>query len=512
MMHELHGLDLVELGVDVPPRAHHDHGPATAGTSPWALDNVELVTVGVDVGSSTSHLVFSRLHLQRLTQSLSSRFAVVARDELHRSPILLTPFTADGLIDVEELERFVAHSYENAGVEPAQVDTGVVILTGVALERANARAVAELFAGGGGRFVCASAGHNLEAILAAHGSGAVAFGRRSKQPVLHLDIGGGTTKLALVVGGEILQTAAIAVGGRLVAVDEEGTVVRSEAAAAEAAELVGLDVKVGARLRAGDRERLAGALADALVEAIFEPGASGLAQALMLTDPLAGPPGPGTVFTCSGGVSEYLFGRQAGDFGDLAGALARQLTLRLEHRGASLTPTGEGIRATAIGASQYTVQLSGNTVLVSDTSTLPLRNLPVVRARLGDDLDPAGVADAVRAAMARLDLHPDVVPCVALPWSGEPYYRSLRALASGVADACAEQVARHQPLILALEADVGRGVGAILREELGVSAPVVSLDGLDLQELDYVDIGTPLQPSGVVPVVVKSLAFAAVEA
>src|SRR5882672_11477550 len=159
----------------------------------WALDNVELTTVGVDVGSSTSHLLFAKLHLQRLTQSLSSRFVVVHREVLHRSPILLTPYRPDGLIDVQALERFVHAAYAEAGLTPEQVDTGAVILTGAALERANARAVAELFAGSGGKFVCASAGHNLEGILSAHGSGAVALSRQHTDPLLHIDVGGGTT-------------------------------------------------------------------------------------------------------------------------------------------------------------------------------------------------------------------------------------------------------------------------------------------------------------------------------
>src|SRR6266705_354036 len=113
----------------------------------WALDNVELTTVGVDVGSSTSHLLFAKLHLQRLTQSLSSRFVVVHREVLHRSPILLTPYRTDGLIDVQALELFVHEAYAEAKLSPDQIDTGAVILTGAALERANSRAVAELFAG-----------------------------------------------------------------------------------------------------------------------------------------------------------------------------------------------------------------------------------------------------------------------------------------------------------------------------------------------------------------------------
>src|SRR4051812_11100859 len=128
----------------------HDHADGAAELQAvWALDNVDLTTVGVDVGSSTSHLLFAHLHLQRLTDSLSSRFVVVEREVLHRSPILLTPYRADGLIDVDALEHFVLQAYAEAGLKPDDVDTGAVILTGAALERANARNVAELFAGAG---------------------------------------------------------------------------------------------------------------------------------------------------------------------------------------------------------------------------------------------------------------------------------------------------------------------------------------------------------------------------
>ncbi|MBO0704664.1 MAG: ethanolamine ammonia-lyase reactivating factor EutA, partial [Candidatus Dormibacteraeota bacterium] len=197
------GLPPTNSHLDVHFPDHHgdldDTGEETGGTPlTWDLDNVELTTVGVDVGSSTSHLLFARLHLQRLAQGLSSRFVVVRRDVLYRSPVTLTPYRPDGLIDVDELSRRFRQAYEEAGVEQEQVDTGAVILTGVALERENSRAVAELFADTGGRFVCASAGHNLEAILAAHGSGAAVRTARDPLPRLHLDVGGGTTKLALL--------------------------------------------------------------------------------------------------------------------------------------------------------------------------------------------------------------------------------------------------------------------------------------------------------------------------
>src|SRR5438552_12923103 len=200
MDHDFGGIDHAHIHEIVFPD-HHAGGaedeiePEELASLAWKIDNVELLTVGVDIGSSTSHLLFARLHLQRLAQTLSSRFAVVKREVLHRSPVLLTPYRPDGLIDVQALESFVHAAYSEAGLSPDQIDTGAVILTGAALERANARAVAELFAGSGGKFVCASAGHNLEGILAAHGSGAVALSHQRKETLLHVDVGGGTTKL-----------------------------------------------------------------------------------------------------------------------------------------------------------------------------------------------------------------------------------------------------------------------------------------------------------------------------
>src|SRR3984893_9202041 len=143
----------------------------------WAADNVELTTVGIDIGSSTSHLMFARVHLQRLSAALSSRFVVVDRKILWQSPILLTPYRGDYTIDVDDLAGFIGGCYGFDGVERDKVDSGAVILTGEALKRKNARAIADLFSDQAGKFVCASAGHHMECQMAAHGSGAVALSR-----------------------------------------------------------------------------------------------------------------------------------------------------------------------------------------------------------------------------------------------------------------------------------------------------------------------------------------------
>jgi ethanolamine utilization protein EutA len=477
----------------------------------WALDNVELTTVGVDVGSSTSHLLFARLHLQRLTQSLSSRFVVVHREVLHRSPILLTPYRPDGLIDVQALERFVDAAYAEAALTPKDVDTGAVILTGAALERANSRAVAELFAGSGGKFVCASAGHNLEGILAAHGSGAVALSHQRGDTLLHVDVGGGTTKFGLLRDGEVLATAAVHVGGRLVAFDANERITRIEPTAMLVADALNIPVALGGRLGPEERRRMAGALVDILLDYLSGREPSALGKAFLLTDPLELDGLRPAALTFSGGVAEYIYGREPTRYGDLGPDLAEALHHAAEQGRlpARPVPIGEGIRATVLGASQFSVQLSGNTVHISDPTVLPLRNLPVVYARLESGSPDAGtVAQAIRNGFVRLDLTEGEHPAaVALPWRGEPQYANLRAIADGIAQAMPRSLAAGFPLVIALDGDVGASLGGILNEELDVRSPMVSIDGLQLVELDYVDIGELIQPANVVPVVVKSLAF-----
>jgi ethanolamine utilization protein EutA len=488
-----------------------EEGVEDVASLAWKIDNVELLTVGVDIGSSTSHLLFARLRLQRLAQSLSSRFAVVSREVLHRSPVLLTPYRPDGLIDVDQLKVFIDDAYKAAGLEPDKIDTGAVILTGAALERANARAVADLFAAHGGKFVCASAGHNLEAILSAHGSGAAALSHHRGDTLLHIDIGGGTSKFSVVRDGDVLQTAAVNVGGRLAAVDAEGRVVRIEPAAQTIAQHAGVELGLGVVLTAEDRRRLSETLVDVLLEVAAGGTLSPLASELMLTPVLSFDDlQPPAAWSFSGGVSEYIYGREPGRFGDLGSDLAAVLHDRQRSGAftAEVISLGEGIRATVIGASEFTVQLSGNTLHISDPSVLPIRNIPVVHPRLPAELTVEGVRDAIREAFRRLDLDEGEQPvALAVSWKGEPRYATLRAIAGGIAAGMPRSLSAGFPLVVALLEDVGRGLGGILEEEFDVHTELVSIDGLQLLELDYIDVGELIQPANVVPVVVKSLAF-----
>ena len=392
--------------------------------------------------------MFARLRLQRLADSLSSRYVVVERTVLHRSPIVLTPYSAGNTIDAAALEAHIAGWYAAAGLAREDVDTGAVILTGAALEQDNARELADLFAGEGGKFVCATAGHALEATLAAHGSGSVARSRREHETILHVDVGGGTTKLARIEDGLIVATTAIGVGAR------------SRAAGRDPAE----------------RKRIAGGLADAIVAATR--GAA-VAPGLQLLPPLPRSTALASI-TLSGGVSEYASGREQRDHDDLGRELAAALLAVRSTLPAPLEIARDGIRATVIGASQFTVQVSGSTIGVG--APLPLRNVPVVR--LGGDVRGSGPI------------------AIAVKWDGEPEHARIRALADRIAIAT-----KRRPLVVAIDGDIAATLGTVLRDELQFSGDLVTLDGLELGELDYIDVGAPVAPSGVVPVIVKSLVF-----
>jgi len=477
----------------------------------WSADNIELTTVGVDIGSSTSHLMFARVHLQRLSEALSSRFVVVDREILWRSPILLTPYLEGNTIDAHALEHFIEDAYRAAGLDAADVDSGAVILTGEALKRRNARAIADLFADQSGKFVCASAGHHLEAIMAAHGSGAVAYSRSAHKTVLNVDIGGGTTKLALAHGGQLLGNAAIAIGGRLVAFGADGTLVRIEEPARQIARSIGIDLELGATLDAADRERLVTTMATLLTDTILGKPWHGLAAELALTAPLARDL-PVDVVTFSGGVAEFVYQRERTDHHDLGGEIAAQLVAALTDKRIPypVFDPGHGIRATVVGASQFTVQVSGNTILIASDGTLPLRNVPVVH--LDAPFEETISADAVAAEIGRALDASDIVEgtqtvALAFRWQGDPLHARLHALARGICTGFANTIASSRPLLLLMDGDIARTLGEILRQELGVAGDIVSIDGIQLKQFDYVDIGELIEPTHVVPLIIKSLLF-----
>ncbi len=469
-------------------------------------DEICLLTVGVDIGSSTSHLVFSRIVLERL----DSRYVVSERETFYGSDILLTPYSAEETIDAEALGAFIKKEYADAKVDPDEIDTGALILTGVAVQRTNARAIGELFARQAGKLVAVSAGDNLETIMAAYGSGAVARSIRDEATVMNVDVGGGTSKIAVCADGKVVDLAALDVGARLIGLAPDGKILRVEEAGQRFAGELGIDVTAGRSLTLEQGQAIAALMADRLFEAMEGGTPTAQGTSLLRTDPLTH---RGTVqqLTFSGGVSEFIYGNETQKFGDLGPLLAAEIRARVETFCPRLEAPIEGIRATVVGASQYTIQLSGSTIYVSPLDALPLRNVPVIAPALpldGETVDPSAVARAIQTMLKRLDLAGGETPvALFVPWRGSATFQRLDEFCRGVVEGLRDGLARHHPLILAGDGDVGGLIGIHLREEMKIANAIVSIDGLELKEFDYIDIGAMLDASGAVPVVIKSLIF-----
>ena len=466
-----------------------------------ATERLRLRTVGIDIGTTTSHLIFSEIVLERQGILLSSAYGVVERNVIHRSEVALTPYASGHRIDTEALGAFIQRSYGEAGWRPDEVDTGAVITTGEAARQENAAAIVALFSDEAGKFVCATAGHHLESLLAAHGSGAVRRSRESATPlVLNIDIGGGTTKLAVCRDGRVLETAALDIGARLFAWDENGLIRTATRAGLRVAGEAGVQIATGVTPDPADLDAVAERIADlALRVAEGRPFDD---AGIWLTGPLAGlGPFPALVF--SGGVGEYINGWQDREYGDLGRRLGRAVLRRTA--GFTVLRPAESIRATCIGASQYTVQVSGDTLFLTDPGILPLRNLAAVAVH-PSAADAPAIAAEIRRGVTRLDRE-DGSFALAIRWRHGPTYPALRALCDGIFEGTAGLLAPAGPLVVVLDADVAGIVGEILQSELHVGVPVICVDQVALSDLDFIDIGAVIPEHSVVPVVVKSLVF-----
>jgi ethanolamine utilization protein EutA len=475
----------------------------------WSQESVELRTIGIDIGSSTSHLLFAKVTLQRQAQGLSSRFIVTGREVVWRSPIMLTPFLPDGMIDAHALDHFIHDAYRAARMKRSDVDSGAVILTGEAIKRKNARAIDELFAKEAGKFVCATAGHKLECTLAAHGSGAVALSRSQNNCILHVDIGGGTTKLALIDKGKIISVAAFAVGGRLIAQDNDKNWTRLDQSAWLVAKDLGLTLSPSTAADLSIRQKISARLAVIAIDQMLNGATDELGRALELTEPLARHVQPAAI-TFSGGVSEYIFGTQSEEFGDIARLLADEIVTHLPSRvKLPVIDPGNRIRATVIGASQFTVQVSGKTIYLPKPEALPVHNVPVVPISLdlSGAIDEAAVTKAISDKTNQLDLDPEGKLALSFAWHGDPDYQRLNAMAKAIVRGIAPHGKRKAMLLLMIDGDIGKTMGRLLQMECDLPGDIISIDGVQLQELDYVDVGELISPPGVVPVVIKSLLF-----
>ncbi|MFX1533661.1 MAG: ethanolamine ammonia-lyase reactivating factor EutA [Promethearchaeota archaeon] len=470
-----------------------------------------ITSVGIDVGTATSHLIFSKLLLAQDPRARHQKFEIQDRKIIYRGKIHFTPLIDPKTIDFDKLSLILRDEYRNAGLKTEDVQTGAIIVTGEIAKKHNAEQIVNLLARESGNFVSATAGPNFESIIACRGSGALDRSQALRRSIMNIDVGGGSSNIAIAVSGEIRETCAISVGGRLIAYNDDFLVTRIEKPANWVAlDIFGKEFSVGDQITPQEIATISNALSGCLFECVTNgQELSSLTQKLLMTEPLSHQV-PIDEITFSGGVAEYIYGLSKVNYNDLALSLAKSIQTQFSVLNIPLEKPSETIRATCIGAGQFTLKVSGTTTFLSKTVKYPIRNLPVVIPQVKrEQLSVEHVKTAIRDALKRFDLKEGEDSLVF--YFRDPVrtaYSKLTIFAKGVVAALPKTLEKNTtvPIIMVFDTDIGNSVGNVMKRETPAQN-ILSIDEIPLIEGDFIDIGEPMLEGKVIPVVVKSLVF-----
>lgn len=441
-----------------------------------------LLSVGVDVGTTSTQLVVSELEIENQAGSFSvPQMQITRRKIRYKSPVHFTPLLEGELVDAGKLRQILDEEYAQAGITKASVDTGAVIITGETSRKENAGAVLAALSDYAGDFVVATAGPDLESRLAAKGAGAAELSEKTGKPVLHMDIGGGTTNLAFLENGTIRATGCLNVGGRLLKINPGGKITYKSPV------LKGIFRKEpGDAVSREEVLELARQLVQALEMAAGLRTEGGLLGRLQTPEAGKFQAPAGVIISFSGGVADCVE-RRAGwlEYGDMGPELGQAIRESLLCREAYVLGS-ETIRATVIGAGCHSAQLSGSTVFFRNVQ-FPMKNLPVVA------VDWSQTPEKIREKVREQDGN-TVLAVTGITDAG---YEAVAQLA--------EKLVRcnGEPLVVALEADIAKALGQQLALRKKAEAEILCIDRVKLQDGDYLDVGPPVGPA--LPIVVKTL-------
>jgi ethanolamine utilization protein EutA len=473
----------------------------------------EVLSVGIDVGTTTTQVVFSRLVLHDVARpGQVPRVQVDEKSVVHSGDVHLTPLSASDEVDARALAELVRAEYAAAGVSPASIETGAVIITGETARTRNADAILQALSEAAGDFVVTIAGPNAEAQIAGRGSGVARWSADHYEQVTSIDVGGGTSNAAIFKSGRHLSSSAVAVGGRLMEIDPEGQVLRVAPPGRSVLDAAGLPLKQGARASLDQLRTFCDVLADMVVDLATGQEVR-VGRGLQLTPPLAGAQ-QSSCFFLTGGIGACYYDQpptstlaEVARYGDVGPLLADSLRRNRRLQEITVRRPPETLRATVLGAAGQTVTLSGSTIW-ADRSLLPLRNLPVLRPAMPGRGGGPSFADAVHDALARWDLDDAAQAAIVVDLPTELGYSGLQAVAGDI-------VAYHdrrgrsgasRPLVLVLQQDYAQVLGQTI-QGIRPGLPLLVIDQVGLGEGDFIDIGLPVLDGRAVPLSIKTLVF-----
>lgn len=474
------------------------------------MNHVKMLSVGIDIGTSTSQIVFSNLYIENTADLFSVPSVEIKRKEvIYQSEIYKTPLKEQNVIDIEALENIVRREYKEAQIQPQQVETGAVIITGESARKENAAIVLERLSKFAGDFVVSTAGPDMEAVIAGQGSGAQQYSQKNSTTVANLDIGGGTTNISVFKNGEVIAKGCFDIGGRQIRVGPEKKVEYVGAGARKIADLESLDIEIGKKsdhclviLCKKMTEILESILEirekGNIIQAIQTPGASdfNIPKDCEIK----------YVFF-SGGVAECIYHEVTEDFafGDIGILLGREIRKSKIFQKFHVITPDETIRATVIGAGAYTTTISGSTITYTE-DIFPIKNIPVLKLNKKEEEDcwkrKLSLSEKIQWFLKQLNSESLVL---AITGKRDPEYEELKGMAEIIADSLNENLRENSPIIIVIENDLAKAFGQMIQRRINRLRPVIVIDEIHVENNNYVDFGKPIMNGLVIPVVVKTL-------
>lgn len=473
----------------------------------------ELLSVGIDIGTSTTQLIFSKLTVENTASNFSvPRISIVDKEIIYKSHVYFTPLISATEINGEEIKAIVESEYKKANIDKDDIQTGAVIITGETARKENANDVLHALSGFAGDFVVATAGPDLESIISGKGAGAHIYSKEHSTTVVNIDIGGGTSNLSLFKRGEVVDTGCLDIGGRLIKIDVTSKEVTYISPKIE--KIIddnNLNILVGTKITIEKVEPIVNIMKDIIVESIGLKKKSELFD-FMVTNKSISLNEDIINVSFSGGVADYIYYEGSIDdyfkYGDLGILLGQAIKNCEELKNINVIKPLETIRATVVGAGSHTTEVSGSTITYTNDA-FPIKNLPILKLSLEDENGGSNdISKAIKNKLNWFKLENDLQK-IAIAFNGQknPSFEKVMEYARGIVEGMSEIVEKKLPFIVIVENDMAKVLGQSIYALLDYKTDIVCLDSIKVENGDYIDIGKPIADGKVLPVVIKTLVF-----
>ncbi len=458
----------------------------------------EILSVGIDIGTTTTQVIFSQITVERTATSTIPEIKITDKAIVYKSEIYFTPLVSRYKIDLEKLKEIIKSEYDKAQVQKQEISVGAIIITGETARKENAEEVLTALADFAGDFVVATAGPDLESILAGYGSGAAEASKKFTEYVVNFDIGGGTTNAAVFWDGEVVDSFALDIGGRLIQIDTQGMIQYISDKINPLIHSLNLNLAIGMKPELTELKVLTDAFATMFLQMNGNQKLHEEVERLFILHTHKGIAAGHFMF--SGGVAEFIYSdteissmKDVIRFGDIGPLLGYSIRKTFKQYQNSLLEPKEKIRATVIGVGSYSVKISGSTI-VFDNDVLPLRNIPIIKLTTLENMQAL--------IQKKTQLYGDIPVAIAFSGPKAPSYLQIKEMAQAIIKGLAEN---HQPIIVIVEHDFAKALGQIIEHAICKTKQVICIDRIQVDNGDYVDIGKSI--TDIVPVVVKTLIF-----